>query len=249
MEPVSTGIAVVTAFRLSPTLGKLFERMLGPVADEVGKSLLNKLFLERRQRLAERAAGALAEANIEPVEVAPRLLLPIFDHAALEDNAELSEKWAALLANAANGAAPGRIRPIYIQTLSNLAPLDAMILDTIFDVTLRRDPHNTGRVVPIHEGELVRDPNISTEEIEESINTLIACGLIERALPADPDKNAFTLDRKVYIAAMGRPKPRERSHEIYITALGERFVIACRMPTAHESDRWSPIPTDEEPTT
>jgi hypothetical protein len=85
------------------------------------------------------AAATVLEESAEMVRTVPgRILLPILEHSSLEDDDELSEKWIALLANAATEARGPYVLPAYAGILRQLTPVHAKILDWIFEK--RRGP-------------------------------------------------------------------------------------------------------------
>lgn len=218
VDPASVGLAIA-AFRLSPTAGKLLERMLGPLADELGQTLLRKTFADRRRRLAERATAGLNAAGIEPQQVPPKLLLPIFEHAGVEEDAGLAEKWAALLANAANGNASVEVRPIYVNILASLTPLDARILEIIADADEQRKRKKTGESLQpsrVHGG----PHTIKITDFKQAISTLISFGLVEQTIQrfiTDPDRLP---DDEMSLENMN----------VRLTVMGEHFLQACHMP-------------------
>jgi hypothetical protein len=83
-------------------------------------------------KLCLRARQLLDEADLEPHEIRPGVLVPLFEGATLADDDErLQERWAALLANAA--ATPSAVPPSFPYILGQIGPTDAALLDRIFD--------------------------------------------------------------------------------------------------------------------
>jgi len=60
----------------------------------------------------------LSEADVSPTSVPLRTLLPLLEGAALEEDDDLSTKWAALLANATTPNSPLAIYPSFPHALS-----------------------------------------------------------------------------------------------------------------------------------
>lgn len=139
MDP-TTGAVIITGLA---TIGKptaelvksLVERILGPAAD--AKGLAFKEWVEQRHQRATAtllsAGELLNDAGIEPQPVPGRILLPILEHASLQDQPELQEKWAALLANAATPKFQ-EILPGYIEILRQLTPMHVVLLDYMYMV-------------------------------------------------------------------------------------------------------------------
>lgn len=79
-------------------LGKL----VGPATEEIGLLLKDKISLWRFKNQVKmlNKASVYCELNgIEPGSVSPKLLLPLMEGAALEDDETLQDKWAILLSN------------------------------------------------------------------------------------------------------------------------------------------------------
>lgn len=78
------------------------ERLVGPATDEVGLLLRDSVALWKLKNQVRvlNKAKAYCEANgIEPGTVSLKLLCPLIENAALEEDDSLQEKWAVLLSN------------------------------------------------------------------------------------------------------------------------------------------------------
>lgn len=114
----------------------LVQQFLGPLATEVGTGL-GYVGTVLRMKLAlsmmQKASKILFDAGIDPKAVAPKLFLPILEHASLEDDEYLQERWAALLANAASPDGSSQVHPSFAEILKELTASDAIFLSTIFE--------------------------------------------------------------------------------------------------------------------
>jgi hypothetical protein len=110
------------------TGGAFLGKFVGPTAEHYGK-----LALERAQQLGAKATALLAQVGREPQPVEPKLLLPLVQAASLETDEMLAEKWAALLANAADPAGERTITPAYTDILRQLTSHEVRLLDMLFD--------------------------------------------------------------------------------------------------------------------
>ncbi|HZJ17017.1 MAG TPA: Abi-alpha family protein [Chthoniobacteraceae bacterium] len=164
----------------------------------------------------------IAAAGADIHEIPPRTLIPILEGASIEDNAELAELWAALLANAATSE-EDVIPPILPSILQQLTPFDAHIFARVhaLQVELQTRERDVGP-----EGELprwgVRRSEIGlvdadSERLESAINTLTALGLIER-------EPVMRFDNGQIFAS--------DSDELRLSALGRRFLNACTPPSS-----------------
>lgn len=114
---------------------ELIVRLLGPSVDIGGDALKGwvQARIGRGHDTVIAAAAILKEDGLEPRPVPGRILLPILEHASLEEDDALRAKWAALLANAATDDGGDYILPAYAEILRQLTPVHAAILDWIFE--------------------------------------------------------------------------------------------------------------------
>jgi len=68
------------------------------------------------------ARAIAAEHNLNLGQVPPKILFPLLEGASLEENEQLDDMWAALLANAASSVHAERVRPGFIATLKQMSP-------------------------------------------------------------------------------------------------------------------------------
>jgi hypothetical protein len=97
----------------------------GMVSDQFGYWRLKRL-----NRLAEKA-GELAGADMRLSPIALRTLVPLLDAGTIEEDDDMQDRWAALLASA--GLRPDAIPPSFVEILRALSPEEAQVLDDIAD--------------------------------------------------------------------------------------------------------------------
>jgi hypothetical protein len=139
VDPVSIAAA---AAQLSSTgqdvdVSPEIERFVGDVTGSARKELgawFGDLIRLRRfnwtLRACERAQEELRRRGRDPKEVRLNVLLPLLDAAAMEEDESMADRWAALLANAADPATPA-VPPSFPEVLRQLTPLDAKLLDFV----------------------------------------------------------------------------------------------------------------------
>jgi hypothetical protein len=118
---------------------ELLLRLLGPGADRLGAILAARLGVygfEDSMRLLKKLKQICEETDFEPKAVPLKKLLPIFENASLEEDADLHDKWTNLLANEATD--DGDVLFAFPSILSQLSSREAMFLDTIYDQVLRK---------------------------------------------------------------------------------------------------------------
>jgi hypothetical protein len=227
---VPTVIATAGSILKGPAQ-EFLKRVSGPAADELGAWWQDNVRAFRARNAARavgRAGDILEAAGRQPNEIPLRTLLPLLEGAAKEDDAVLSELWAALLANASIDEGEA-VRPIFAATLAQLAPLDAKLLQEI-EIAEQRgyaaDPLlPNGEAPPGRWGTrrveiLERFSEMSADALEVGLNTLTALGLIEH----EPFLRSKDLLGRAHVFMSD-------GFEFRLSALGRTFMKACRAPT------------------
>jgi hypothetical protein len=137
-EPTTAAASLIASAgeEMTKSAAGLLTRILGPAADAVGEYLRDRVkgYLDRnRTSVVNRAAEMVDEAKLPPHEVPLRTLLPIMEGAAFEEDTELRERWAALLANAATADDPDAVQPVFAAILRILTPGTARCLEALSD--------------------------------------------------------------------------------------------------------------------
>jgi hypothetical protein len=130
---VETGVKAATSEALRP-FTDLISKLFGPSADQIGLGLAagwRAWRLKREIRFWQVEQKLIAKGGFEPSAVPPKILLPIIQNACLEDDDDLQDRWAALLANAANPSPNMTILPGFLDALRQLSPHEAAFLDTL----------------------------------------------------------------------------------------------------------------------
>lgn len=118
------------------TAGGFFGKYLAGPLEETSGILTDRLrFIrwERQVRLARRAQQILAEHGLEaPNRKLPLSIgVPLIEAASLEEDDELQDLWAQLLANCGDADSGVRLKRSYITILQDMGSLEAKLLDRI----------------------------------------------------------------------------------------------------------------------
>lgn len=105
------------------------KRLAGPWWDPLGKRIRRGIFGPRAEEVVTGAAHTLAQAGQEPQRVSGRILFDLVQHASIEEDENLHGKWVALLANAGSPTEANKVLPSYVDTLRQLTPKQAEMLD------------------------------------------------------------------------------------------------------------------------
>jgi hypothetical protein len=167
---------------LSKYAGGPLEQAMGVVEDK-----LKYLRWERQVRLMERANKFLAERGLSlpSRKVSLQIAIPLIQGGSLEENDFLQDRWAALLVNAADASSNIEVRRAFISILEDLTPLDAILLEKIYESTAVPDVEaDIGTTfLPDHVTEA--EPGIENvrppTNVEVSLGNLARLGLITTA--------------------------------------------------------------------
>ena len=117
----------------------ILQRLLGPVVTEAGERLALPMRKRRMvkphemlTRIEDLIQEHIATSGAERVAVPARGAVPLVEAASLEDDADLSAKYEALLANAALGTGTDNLAT-FTETLRQMSPLDGQLMQEMFN--------------------------------------------------------------------------------------------------------------------
>jgi len=198
----------------------LLNKFLGPAFNEAGAMLGNnvRMFRLREEiKLLRKAEQILSEEGLEPKAVNMRVLLPLLDTAVLEDNEDMAERWASLLASAANPNNKTALEASFIEILKQLVPSHAFVLDVFYE-QIKRDKlppekwAERGYVFSDLKGFLQRD----VPQFDVAIDNLLRLHLVAYPTPNLGIANGHEV--RVQVTS---------SNILCATSLGYAFVSAC----------------------
>lgn len=178
----------------------VFNQLIGPTGKHLGEMLL-----EQGKQVGSKAVSMLAAVGREPQAVEPKILIPLVYAAALETDETLADKWAALLANAADPAKLVDVTPAFVEVMRQLAPIDTLVLNRLYF------PHNGyGEVI----GELSR--------VEAFLDTDVRRDF--------PGKGEISIDNLIRLGLAVNKGIRPQGYFIAATGFGFAFMKACMPP-------------------
>lgn len=222
MDPITalaTSAGAVAAWKATKPF---LDKVAGPAVDEVGVLVQDnvRLFRFRNQlRMLGRAQKMLVDAGVEPRQVPLKTLLPLLEGVSLEDNDLLSDKWAALLASAANPQSRAVVQPSFPELLKQLSATEAILLDKLND---------TIQSIPVPK--------------EEWIYHGINGAFIKQQLGLQEDDFDIATENLFRLRLCAPPAPAlgeslpdrvqtQTKDVLCLTTFGYAFVVACTPPT------------------
>jgi hypothetical protein len=194
-------------------LGAPLEQAMGIWTDK-----LKYLRWENQIRLVDRAQTFLHARGLDaPTRpVALSLAIPLLEEGSLADSNEIQDRWAMLLANAADAKGP-EIRRAYVGILSEMTALDASLLEKIYDADAAFSPIENMEHAELWTGDLPRGVRVATREDKATP-------------PVSPEFGValVNLGRLGLIDSAAAFGGMANMNYVAMTELGRHFVNACR---------------------
>jgi hypothetical protein len=182
---------------------------------------------EIAQEVLSKAQEMLREAGAEPRPVVPlKTVVPLLQYASLEEDEDLQERWAALLANAVGSS---DVHPFFPQALSQLGPIEARLLDFMYGHAMK------------FSGPRAHDPERDLKEHDFGVAYQEYVQITKSSYPPySPDWQKVTsgclasLNLLISLGFVSAENPHGCAPNLCsyrINALGSQFVRACRKPT------------------
>jgi len=262
LEVMKTGIEAVASSALKP-VNDLITSIFGPAAEEAGLMLRDhvRIFRASRQlRLYKRAAEILREASVTPQQVPLKLLFPIIENASIEESDELQDRWANLLARAADPKDSDNISIAFPEMLRELSSRQVKFLDALYDYAQQEvmQRHKTG-MVQVSFGYTDLLYSFSVTGLARfpvcSPRRLTAAEWDREEVKADDEEIGLAMDmfirHSIFEVAYELPERKHNSiHDpeldsgFQFTRMGIRFVEGCREPTDAMRIQTAKLPQD-----
>lgn len=204
---------------LASDLKDFAEKLVGPATEELGLIIGEKVRLLRLKssiKTFKRAKEILLEAGYsEPKPVDLKTLVPLLEGCSLEDeDSELIDKWAGLLANASS---IGLKLVSYPHILNQISPVEAKLLDKIYEHAINNIPREKWNKEGISHDNLFNSFTISVNELIIYLDNLYRLELCQPIGSSPLTLGGISLSPKT-------------SNIVCVTYLGADFVEACKGP-------------------
>jgi hypothetical protein len=200
-------------------ISDLIEKIAGPAAEELGLTLQDsvRVYRAKRQlRLFQKTKEILDHFGSQPRRVPLKALLPIIEHGSNEEDDDLQDRWAALLANI---AVRGLTIPAAPDILRQLTSYDVLLLqmcaETIWALNF------TGP------GNLPIESTSQDETIGQWQIALEKYG-IHRGRYGECETHDLSMDNLVRLGLLLQRTPAKAPDYWSLTKLGYNFILLCR---------------------
>jgi hypothetical protein len=133
----------------------LLERLFGGLVDQTGGQWedAEKVRRLRRQiKLYRKVEGLLEEAGIEPRQVSDNSGFPLLAAASLEDDPDIQDTWAALLANSVDPREANKVEALFVAMLREMTPAAVKFMDALLPANPKDYAHVNSAVEPMFPG-------------------------------------------------------------------------------------------------
>jgi hypothetical protein len=221
-DPVQSTVKGIIEAIYKPIEG-IVKTLAGPAAEEIGLSFRDSVQvwrLKRQVRLFERVQIICDDAGIKPQSVKLSLLFDVVERATLEEDDELQNLWANLLANAADPGGQVRVRTTFPDLLRHISKEEAIYLNEMFEINEMATAYTGRAFLPQTDEEM--EVSLPPKRLDEvSYDNLKRLGLIvenDETVPIVP-------------LGIGVNQFRFLTTERYsLSSLGVAFVTACGVP-------------------
>jgi hypothetical protein len=240
LDPVGDPGTEMVKAMASGSVGGFVEKV-APGLVEAGQwsaDLIRWFRFKTAVKIFGRAQEMCEQAGINPQAVAWKTLVPLLENASLEQDPKESddpdgveamhERWAALIANAANGDSGPDVPPAFPAILAQVTPAEAAILDDLAGMDY--EPASVENF--LFSKRDIAEPYFGQEEEDrtEYNKALVQVGNLQRlglAFVDEGNEQLVSLAKKVY---GNNRAPFTRRKRFGLTPLGEAFVAACTPP-------------------
>ena len=194
-----------------------------PPLEEIGQLSRDHIRYWRFQnqiKILNKASEQLNKVGLSPKKIPSKLLVPLLENGSLEDDENMIERWANLLANAVNPDSSINVNAGIIETLKQLTPKEAYILDIFHDyyiTEVRNETRgNEEKSISLRTADLYKMCNLEVHEYESAIDNLIRLDLFgHNAILFSPPQGEY------YYSSSDKL-------EIKLTRFGLKFIAACK---------------------
>ncbi len=162
--------------------------------------------------IIKKAQEKIKSSGLNKQQIPLKVLVPIIQNSSLEEDSNMQDKWANMLANAATGNQ--QVSPNYAAILNELSPLEVGILDRIYQEVNKELDYQKRREFQFDAVKLRSILGISEEKMDLIIENLFRLNLLQ-----PPAGKGIMLGEVPF--ALRTNKAFE------FTTLGYEFVKAC----------------------
>lgn len=165
--------------------------------------------------IVKKAQKVIDESGLPKQQIPLKVLTPLIESSSLEEDDQMQEKWANLLANAATGFSG--IKANYVEILKELSPLEATILDNIYRAANTEIDYEKRKTMQFDKNKICQVFSLTSDEGDLIIQNLYRLGVCQ-----PPGSSGIMF---------GNERVGLQTTNIFeLTSLGFHFIRACQKP-------------------
>ncbi|TNE58935.1 MAG: DUF4393 domain-containing protein [Alphaproteobacteria bacterium] len=200
------------------------KKLVGPSIEQIGEIAGDWARYWRMHNwtiIAEKTEKLLAKKGLQAAvsPIPPGLAFLTIQQASFEDDPNLQDLWAGLLANAMTGGSRHSVAKLAVRILSEMEPLDAKILLHLSKQGWMTAPSSNPEIMigNFTLEKISEDVGVDQSEVRVSLYNLFRLGLI-----ADERKGTFDALSVITTRFLATDQTN-----VILTALGHAFIEAC----------------------
>ena len=198
---------------------KFLEVIIMPPCEELGLLLQDQVKFWRfknQVRILNKAEEYLKKKNIKPQKVPLKFIAPLLEYGSFEEEETMQERWAALLAKAADPKYIYKNNLYCLEILKQLSPIEAKVIDAIFEF----HPLEYQRFINYKKRDkiIMERTNLEFPDYQVLLSNLLRLGLIEEELNSMSAARAMT----------NAPRFHTIKSKTELTDIGYLFVRQCK---------------------
>lgn len=173
---------------LAQQLSPFFRKVLGEPLETVGGIMADWAAFFRYKNLlviGDRLEEIHYKRQLEgkSIPIPPRYAIPLIQAASMENDPDLREMWAGLIANATDPSKSVNLSKLHIETLKSLEPLDALIMEYLYKkqakvVTTSEEPPENSKAI-------AKALSVDVDDVQISLQNLYRLGCLLDTAGAD----------------------------------------------------------------
>ena len=221
-EEIQKELAVAFGKETATQVFGFISDILRPPARELGGLLADKMRYYRfktQVEIIQNAKNHLDKMGAKTQKVPVKLLANLLDSCSWEEEENMKERWASLLANCASEGEKTDPYMSFTHILNQLSPLEAKFTDLMYD-EVSYPARRAYRTTPSYQStsNIAKMINITKDEAHIICDNLIRLNLIQTKLEFKPEKRDIIYS-----------KIQPTYDEVSLTYLGSKFVKKCRI--------------------
>ncbi len=179
-------------------LGEVVENSVGMVGDAI-KFKRFALHLRHVEKTKENLERRGIDWDVDPMKtVLPKIAIPIFENASLEEDDGLHTLWSNLLANALDENSKLAVNRVQVSILKELEPIDVLILNMIFSEKTTRFPNKELSEVRFKKETIAQSIGEGIVAVEMSLLNLMRVSCIKPGLVENDSVRVGNIKNTIY---------------------------------------------------